>query len=264
MTVGRPRKIASLVAVTAAMAAASFLLPKLFIADAPTPLAVPSADVLQEDAQGDAGSAACRIEPSLIGTVIVDSVQARSAPSPDAAVVATFGMSNEQGAPQVFLLEDRVSGADGTPWFHALLPVRPNGTRGYIPAADLRLAETPYRLVLDRRARTLTLWDRCDQVRTYPVGLGTKETPTPVGEFYLTSLLQPPSPDSVYGSYAYGLSGYSRVITDWTWGGLVGLHGTNDPSSVGELRSKGCIRMRNNHIEQLVEILPLGTPIEIS
>jgi L,D-transpeptidase-like protein len=260
MTVGRLRKIASLVSVTAAVAAASFVLPKLLIADDSTPLAVPGGDVIQEDPR----SAVCRREPSLIGTVIVDRVQARSAPSAEADVVATFGMTNEQGAPQVFLLEDRVSGADGRPWFHALLPVRPNGTRGYIPAADLRLSETPYRLVLNRQARTLTLWDRCDEVRTYPVGLGTRQTPTPVGEFYLTSLLRPPSPDSVYGSYAYGLSGYSRVIRDWTWGGLVGLHGTNDPSSVGELTSNGCIRMRNKHIEQLVEILPLGTPIEIS
>lgn len=261
MTVGRPRKIASLVAVTAAMAAASFVLPKLLIADDPP--AVPRAEVSQED-QDDARSAACSREPSLIGTVAVDRVQARSAPRPDAEVVATFGMRNEQGAPQVFLLEDRVSGADGRLWFHALLPVRPNGTRGYIPAATLRLADTPYHLVLNRQARTLTLWDRCDQVRTYPVGLGTKQTPTPVGKFYLSSLLRPPSPDSVYGSYAYGLSGYSRVIRDWRWGGLIGLHGTNDPSSVGELTSKGCIRMRNQHIEQLVEILPLGTPIEIS
>jgi hypothetical protein len=265
MTVGRLRKAAILFTATAGIVAAAVALPGLLAAE--NPPAVPRADVLQEDQQEDQEdprSAACSTEAALIGTVAVESVQARAAPSQDAEVVATFGMRNEQGAPQVFLLEDRVSGPEGEPWFHALLPIRPNGTRGYIPAADLRLAHTPYHLVLDRQARTLTLWDRCDQVRTYPVGLGTRRTPTPVGQFYLTSLLRPPIPDSVYGSYAYGLSGYSSVIRDWTWGGLVGLHGTNDPSSVGELSSNGCIRLRNKHIEELVQILPLGTPIVIS
>ena len=84
------------------------------------------------------------------------------------------------------------------------------------------------------------------------------------GTFYLASLLRPPTPDSVYGTYAYGLSGYSNVIRDWRWGGLIGLHGTNDPSSVGRYTSHGCIRMFNRDIGRLVRILPLGTPITIS
>jgi lipoprotein-anchoring transpeptidase ErfK/SrfK len=93
--------------------------------------------------------------------------------------------------------------------------------------------------------------------------LGTKETPTPVGNFYLASLLKPPTPDTVYGAYAYGLSGYSPVIRKWRWGGIIGLHGTNHPAAVGHYVSHGCIRMRNPAIKNLVRILPLGTPITI-
>ena len=70
-------------------------------------------------------------------------------------------------------------------------------------------------------------------------------------------------PNGVYGAYAYGLSGYSSVIHDWRWGGLVGLHGTNDPSGIGRVVSHGCIRMLNQDITRLERVLPLGTPIAI-
>jgi lipoprotein-anchoring transpeptidase ErfK/SrfK len=67
----------------------------------------------------------------------------------------------------------------------------------------------------------------------------------------------------VYGAYAYGLSAYSKVIRDWEGGGIVGLHGTNDPTSIGRRVSHGCIRMRNADIRALVRILPLGTLVTI-
>ena len=56
--------------------------------------------------------------------------------------------------------------------------------------------------------------------------------PTPIGVFYTKELLQPPNPNTAYGAYAYGLSGYSNVLTDFAGGdGVVGIHGTNDPST---------------------------------
>ena len=95
------------------------------------------------------------------------------------------------------------------------------------------------------------------------MGIGAGETPTPFGHFYLVALIKPPTPDSIYGAYAYGLSAFSKVITTWKWGGVIGLHGTNEPSSVGHSVSHGCIRMRNRNILFLVHRLPLGTPITI-
>ena len=46
-------------------------------------------------------------------------------------------------------------------------------------------------------------------------------------------------------------------------GGVIGLHGTNDPSSIGNRESHGCIRLYNRDIEKLVPLLPLGTPVVI-
>ena len=54
------------------------------------------------------------------------------------------------------------------------------------------------------------------------------------------------------------------MLKDFAGGdGVIGLHGTNDPSSVGKDVSHGCIRLRNQDILQLVKILPLGTPVRI-
>jgi hypothetical protein len=206
----------------------------------------------------------CRREPTLIGTVRVRSLAARAAPSASARTIARFPRINAQGARQVFVLPDTKEAREGRAWYRALLPVRPNGTTGFIRADYVRISETDYRLQVSRRKLIVTLWKGCRVVRTYPIGLGTESTPTPVGSFYLISLLNPPDPDSVYGTYAYGLSAYSDAITDWKGGGIIGLHGTNDPSSIGKRMSHGCIRMRNGDIGKLVKILPLGTPIDIA
>jgi lipoprotein-anchoring transpeptidase ErfK/SrfK len=98
-----------------------------------------------------------------------------------------------------------------------------------------------------------------------PIGVGTQDTPTPGGIYYIKELLQPPDPTTVYGPYAYGLSGFSDVLESFNGGeGVIGIHGNNDESSLGNDVSAGCIRMDNEQITELVEKpLPLGTPVEI-
>src|SRR5712691_606454 len=202
----------------------------------------------------------CDRDRTLIATVLDRAVRARVRPSTRGGVVASFGRINRQGARQVFDVLETVPGGDGQAWFRVLLPMRPNGTVGFVPARTLRLGETPYRIVVDRGRLTLTLWEDCRPVHRYPIGLGTDSTPTPSGRYYITSLLKPPTPNTAYGTYAYGLSAYSDVLVNWKQGGIIGLHGTNDPASVGRRVSHGCIRMLNRDIEALVKILPLGTP----
>ena len=205
----------------------------------------------------------CEI-PTLIGTVVKSEVVARTRPDPAAPVVATFGLKNEFGQPRVFDLLKQVRGSDGGIWYRALLPVRPNETKGYLPAGSVQPNETSYRLKLERERFRLTLYEGCKRMKVFTVGIGTGSTPTPVGKFYLAALIKPPDPNTIYGTYAYGLSAFSETLTNWKYGGIVGLHGTNVPSSVGQESSHGCIRMHNRDIEQLVPILPLGTPIEIT
>jgi lipoprotein-anchoring transpeptidase ErfK/SrfK len=193
----------------------------------------------------------------------VPTVVARERPRETAAPVARFLRTNAHGAQQVFpILRDRFR--DGRLWHEVMLPVRPNGTTGWIPANAVTLRRTDYRIEVDLEAFRLRLFERCDELATYRIGVGTEDTPTPRGTFFLNSLLEPPQPGTVYGAFAFGLSAYSEVITDWEGGGIVGLHGTNDPSSLGGPVSHGCIRMENRAIRFLARTVPLGTPVAIS
>jgi hypothetical protein len=202
-------------------------------------------------------------QEQMIGTVVREGgVTARKAPDSQAAPIQDFGSTSWFGSYQVFDLVRKVAGTGGD-WYKALLPMRPNGTFGFVPARALAVTTTKYRLVLDRAHFRLTLFKGCRRIEVYKVGIGVGDTPTPVGRFYLHWAMKVSVPNSVYGTYAFGLSAFSEVLTHWTGGGIIGLHGTNDPSSVGVKSSHGCIRMYNWAIEELVHKLPLGTPIVI-
>lgn len=165
----------------------------------------------------------------------------------------------ESGAPLTFLLQRR-QGA----WLEVLLPVRPNGSTGWVRAADVTVTGVPYSIDVKQGAHVLELYERDRLVRTYPIGIGTRDTPTPGGTFYLKELLRAPDPTGAYGPFAYGLSGFSTTLKSFAGGeAVIGLHGTNDPSSIGKDVSAGCIRLRNADITALAQLLPLGTPVRI-
>ena len=166
---------------------------------------------------------------------------------------------NEEGAPRVFLVK-----AEQDDWLEVLLPVRPNGSTGWIRRADVSLARNTYRIRIELNAHRITVWNGPEVVHEEPVGVGRAEAPTPGGQYYITELLEPPSPNGPYGPYAFGLSGFSEVYTSFAGGnGVLGIHGTNDPSGLGKDVSAGCIRLSNQGITKLAKVLPLGTPVEI-
>lgn len=181
---------------------------------------------------------------------------------PSAAASAPFGsMANptESGAPLVFLVEDQQPG-----WLEVHLPVRPNGTMGWVKAGDVDLTQNDFRIEVDLSAFRITVWKGRAVVLSDAVGVGAGATPTPGGRYYIKELLQPPNPNGPYGPFAYGLSGFSEVLTSFGGGaGVLGIHGTNDPTSIGHEVSYGCIRMANGSIAALARILPLGVPVEI-
>lgn len=170
---------------------------------------------------------------------------------------------NENGAPLVFLVDGTDASGD---WVPVHLPVRPNGSKGWIRASDVTLAQNDYRVTVELSAHRLRLTKGGELVVETPVGVGTTDTPTPGGVYYIKELLLPPDPDGAYGPYAYGLSGFSNnpELATFNGGtGVIGIHGTNDPATVGQDVSHGCIRLTNDVITELAGILPLGTPVDI-
>ena len=163
--------------------------------------------------------------------------------------------------PQTFLV--RSQRADG--WIEVLLPVRPNGSTGWVHASEVTLTQNPYRIAVSLGAHTITVTDAHDVVYTGPVAVGAPDTPTPTGNYYLYVLLQAPDPSGPYGPYAYGLSSHSDALETFAGGDAeIGIHGNDDASALGQSVSHGCIRMDNAAISVLATKLPLGTPVDVS
>jgi len=148
-------------------------------------------------------------------------------------------------------------------WLNVMLPVRPNGSTGWVRASDVTLETHRYRILVELGAYQITAWNGDEVILQEPVGLGTGATPTSVGHFYTKELLKVVG-QPVFGPYAYALSGFSEVHYQFAGGpGTLGIHGTNDPSGLGRSVSNGCIRISNQGITTLAETLPIGVPVEI-
>lgn len=170
-------------------------------------------------------------------------------------------VTSAPGIPIVFLIKD-----EGPDRWEVYLPVRPNGSTGWVDKDDVEVTDVHHRIEVELAAHRIRVYERDELLVDEPVGVGRTDRPTPGGTYYLKELLQPPDPDGPYGVYAYGLNGFSDVLTSFNGGeGVLGIHGTNEPDKLGEDVSSGCIRLHNDVIDRLVnEIgLPLGTPVEV-
>ena len=195
---------------------------------------------------------------SQVATARGDTVQVYADAS-EAQPTTALDNPNENGAPLVFLVEQTQG-----EWLHVLLPIRPNGSTGWVKASDVTVADNPYSVDIRLAEHRLVVTKGEEVIADEAIGVGTSDTPTPGGKYYIKELLQPPDPNGPYGHYAYGLSGFSNVLAEFNGGdGVIGIHGTNDPSSIGSDVSHGCIRLTNEAIDALVPILPLGTPVHI-
>ncbi|MEM9564655.1 MAG: L,D-transpeptidase [Actinomycetota bacterium] len=179
--------------------------------------------------------------------------------APGGVGVLTLQPATTFGTPRVLLVEEERDG-----WLKVRLPVRPNHRSGWIPAGLAQVEELDLRVHIDLEARALSVRQGDQTLLSTPVAIGTADNPTPVGTFYVTDKLETPDPLGAYGPFAIGLSGYSETLTEFAGGdGQIGIHGTNDPNSIGRDASHGCIRVPNDIVEQLAALLPLGTPIHI-
>jgi hypothetical protein len=100
--------------------------------------------------------------------------------------------------------------------------------------------------------RILELHNDGKLYKKYRIAVGKSSTPTPIGDWVVR-----------WKSFRSGdILGTRFLGLDVPWGGY-GIHGTNRPWSIGHFISQGCIRLRNNDIEELFEWVPVGTPVRI-
>ena len=196
--------------------------------------------------------------PATVATATGRAVSVFSSPGASKPVLVLRNPTSD-GVPLTFLVK-----TERARWLRVYVPVRPNGTTGWIRASAVELTLDPYSVEVDLSAHRIVVrrWNRV--IDAEPIGVGRSAVPTPVGTYFIVELLRQPDPSGPYGPYAFGLSAFSDVYTSFGGGpGSIGLHGTNEPWLLGHDVSHGCIRMSNAGIRKLAQLLPLGTPVVI-
>ena len=187
----------------------------------------------------------------------------RARPFRRSRTVASLRALTEDGLPDLYMaMRSRLAGGHRI-WIRVRIPGRPNGRRGWVPrgalghlhvvTTALRIDKARFRATLRRDGRTV--WRS-------PDGHGAPGTPTPSGRFYIRERLDNRGGDPVYGPLAFGTSAYSS-LSDWPGGGVIGIHGTNQPWLIPGRPSHGCVRVPNPAIRRLARLMPIGTPVRI-
>jgi lipoprotein-anchoring transpeptidase ErfK/SrfK len=158
-----------------------------------------------------------------------------------------------------------------------LVPLeKPNQQVGWVQGSDVTLSQTTYLIRVSLSEHSLVLLNSGQEVLRTPVIIGTAETPTPTGRFYVTDPVNcnqsqvPQFPvaqcSGAYGAFALGTSGLSETLDSFQ-GTIpqIALHGTNLPDSeLGKDLSNGCVRMPNAIVLQIAQTVPIGTPVYIT
>ena len=184
--------------------------------------------------------------------------------APGGAELEHFGADNPNGVPTVFAVRAQRLASDCRPaWYHVQLPLKPNGITGWVRAEDVELAAVTTRVLVDLSDRSVTLFDRGHRVLATRAAIGSPATPTPTGRYYVNQRLLSADESGPYGPGAIGISAFSDVLTGWTQGGPIAIHGTNRPDLIGRAVSNGCLRVRNEVLRTLFERTRAGTPVTV-
>ena len=184
-------------------------------------------------------------------------------PTKSSKVVGRLRFQTEDGPLEVYLALESHLDRMGRLWVRIRLPMRPNGRTGWVvrdALGPLRVVTTNLRV--NRRTLRATLYKNGRKIWSSRIGVGKNGTPTPRGRFWIRERLRNLGGSGIYGPWAFGTAAYSK-LSDWPGGGVIGIHGTNQPGLLPGRVSHGCIRVPNDRIRRLARIMPIGTPVQI-
>lgn len=177
----------------------------------------------------------------------------------------------EDGFPEVYRVfqNQRYTDSQGREWIKIALPARPNGQKGWVLRTNLgTIYSSRMLLTVNRRSKQARLYrysktsGRSRLIWKAPIGVGKRSTPTPRGNFWVRERIRNLGGKGLYGPLAFGTSAYSS-LSDWPGGGVIGIHGTDQPYLLPGSVSHGCIRVRNDNIRRLGKLMRIGTPVRI-
>jgi hypothetical protein len=222
--------------------------------------AVASASPARSDPASVVKEAASTTYPKA-GVILQTKLPAHASPSSSSAVVTVFPQFRRDFRPTTLLALGERKDAKGVRWLKLSLPMRPNGRTGWVKAGAVQMRPVRRSIVIDLSSRKLRVLEDGKTRFATRVAVGRRGMETPTGRnFYLTATFKPT--ERFLGSFAFETSAYSK-LSDWPGGGIVGIHGTNTPSLLGQAVSHGCVRVANEAIVRLGKLVPVGTPIRI-
>jgi lipoprotein-anchoring transpeptidase ErfK/SrfK len=127
----------------------------------------------------------------------------------------------------------------------------------------LKINNSKFSMAIDKSQNILFLKRGEEIMKTYVVATG-KDNSTPVGNFKIVNklvrptwfrtgaVISPDSPENILGSrwMGFNIEGY-------------GIHGTIEPDKMGQQVTLGCVRMKNEDVEELFDVVPVGTEVTI-
>jgi hypothetical protein len=190
---------------------------------------------------------------------------ARSAPTASARAIARLTRKSPEKTDDLVMVLDRTVVKEKT-WLRVRLPVRPNGTTGWVRESALSELQPVHTwLRISTKTFKATLIKNGKRVFSAQIGVGQSQWPTPRGQFYIRAKLSGyGGAGSFYGPLAFLTSATSPVLTDWPGGGMVGVHGTSLPGLIPGKISHGCVRMRNADILKFAKLMPVGSPLTVT
>ena len=179
--------------------------------------------------------------------------------SPGGRAVGTLSAKTPFGSPQVVSVVAQHGG-----WLGVLAYQRPNGSIGWIRAGAGRLFRTDWSIEALVPRRLLIVRHGSRLVARTRMAVGRPGHTTPPGLYAVTDKLLIKTPGSPYACSILALSGHqTRIPQGWGGGDRLAIHSTNDPSSVGQPVSLGCMRIDATVARRLVRTVPLGTQVTV-
>jgi len=165
-----------------------------------------------------------------------------------------------------------VQGGPESDWLLVRVPVRPNGSTGWVRASDFRVESTSVRIEVDVRgtavseAGELVVYRDDEELLRAPVASGRDSRPSPLGNGWVHQIVDGASVAPAYGPWIVDFGMHSEALGTFGGGGAprMAAHGTNQPETIGLRVSSGAVRLENSVLEQLVGIEGLlGAPVSI-
>jgi lipoprotein-anchoring transpeptidase ErfK/SrfK len=139
-----------------------------------------------------------------------------------------------------------------------------NNVVAWLPLASASLYRVPWRIDVDLSDRRLVAHRGEQEQMSVAVAIGTAQTPTPTGSFYVTDRLRDGRPGSPYGCCILALSAHQPHLREgWGGGDRIAIHSTPNQASIGRAASNGCLRVRTDDMRVLLRRIPIGTRVQI-